>query len=118
AFKLLRRLGEFSSRLPAKAAFRWQYRLTYHLRVQAMHHWKFGPVNAPTYLFRTHEFPQSSAELTWGNLAKHLEIIPVGGTHLSILRPPARETLCRQFLKALNAAGHSSAQPKTTMAAQ
>src|SRR5262249_39197357 len=116
AFRLIRRLGELSTRLPARVAFRWQYRLTYHLRVQAMFRWTIGAVDVPTYLFRTDEFPQSSAAATWGNLAKQLEIIPVGGTHFTILRPPGRETLCRQFLKAVNAAGHTIAQPKATIA--
>jgi acyl-coenzyme A synthetase/AMP-(fatty) acid ligase/thioesterase domain-containing protein len=117
AFKALSWFGELSRRLPAKAAFRWQYRINYHLRVQAMHRFPIAPIDAPTYLFRTDEFPQASAQSTWGKLAKHLEIIPVGGTHMSILRPPARETLCRQFLRAVNAAGKASAQPNTSMAA-
>jgi thioesterase domain-containing protein len=91
-------------------AFRWQYRINYHLRVQAMYRSAIGPTDAPTYLFRTDEFPQSSASSTWGKLARHLEIIPVGGTHLSVLRPPARETLCRQLLQAVNAAQNARAQ--------
>jgi thioesterase domain-containing protein len=108
AFAALRWFGELSGRLPANAAFRWQYRINYHLRVQAMHRSSIGPIDAPTCLFRTDEFPQASAQSTWGKLAKHLEVIPVGGTHMSILRPPARETLCRQFLKAVNNAATTS----------
>jgi acyl-coenzyme A synthetase/AMP-(fatty) acid ligase/thioesterase domain-containing protein len=108
AFAALRWFGELSRRLPANAAFRWQYRINYHLRVQAMHRSAIGPIDAPTCLFRTDEFPQAAAQSTWGKLAKHLEIIPVGGTHMSILRPPARETLCRQFLKAVNSAATTS----------
>jgi acyl-coenzyme A synthetase/AMP-(fatty) acid ligase/thioesterase domain-containing protein len=118
AFKALRWFGELSRRLPAKAAFRWQYRINYHLRVQAMHRFSIGPIDAPTWLFRTDEFPQSSAQSTWGRLAKHLEIIPVGGTHMSILRPPARERLCRQFLRAVNTAMSTSPQPTATIAAE
>ena len=118
AFGALRWFGELSRRLPAKTAFRWQYRINYHLRVQAMHRSSIGAIDAPTYLFRTDEFPQSSAQSTWGELAKHLEIIPVGGAHMSILRPPARETLCRHFLKAVNAAASTSPQPTATIAAE
>jgi acyl-coenzyme A synthetase/AMP-(fatty) acid ligase/thioesterase domain-containing protein len=116
AFGTLRRLGDLATRLPAKAAFRWQYRLSYHLRVQAMYRWALEPVSAPIYLFRTDEFPQSSAQSTWGALAKHLEITSVGGTHLSILRPPEREILCRKFLKAVHAANAGS--PHRSMAAE
>jgi thioesterase domain-containing protein len=118
AFGALRWFGELSGKLPATAAFRWQYRINYHLRVQAMHRFPIGPIDAPTYLFRTDEFPPASAQSTWGRLAKHLEIIPVGGTHMSILRPPARETLCRQFLKAVNAATSTNPQPTATIAAE
>jgi acyl-coenzyme A synthetase/AMP-(fatty) acid ligase/thioesterase domain-containing protein len=104
AFGILRRIGELTSLLPAPTAFKRHYYLNYHLRVQSRHGWRLKPVQAPTYLFRTNEFPQSSALSTWGALASHLEIVPVGGTHFSILRPPAREVLCQQFLKAINAA--------------
>lgn len=118
AFGTLRRLGELATRLPAKASFRWQYRLNYHLRVQAMYRWTLEPVAAPIYLFRTDEFPHSSAHSTWGTLAKNLEILSVGGTHLSILRPPAREILCRQFLKAVNGARNTTDVAAATIAAE
>jgi acyl-coenzyme A synthetase/AMP-(fatty) acid ligase/thioesterase domain-containing protein len=104
AFGVLREIGELTARLPAPTAFKRHYHLNYHLRVQSRHAWTLKPIQAPTYLFRTNEFPESSALSTWGVLASHLEIIPVGGTHFSILRPPAREVLCQQFLKAINAA--------------
>jgi acyl-coenzyme A synthetase/AMP-(fatty) acid ligase/thioesterase domain-containing protein len=118
AFRTLRRFGQLAARLPAKTAFRCHYHLNYHLRVQAMYRWAFNPVDAPIYLFRTDEFPQSSAVSSWGALAEHLEIIPVGGTHLSILRPPAREMICRQFLKVVNAAAKTTEPPKPNAAAK
>ncbi len=104
AFGVLHGIGELTSLLPAPTAFKRHYHLNYHLRVQSRHSWMLKPIQAPTYLFRTDEFPQSSALSTWGVLANHLEIISVGGTHFSILRPPAREILCQQFLKAINVA--------------
>jgi acyl-CoA synthetase (AMP-forming)/AMP-acid ligase II/thioesterase domain-containing protein len=118
AFRILRRLGELAKRLPAKIAFRWQYRINYHLRVQAMYRWALKPVAAPIYLFRTDEFPQTSAQSTWGALAKQLQIVSVGGTHLSILRPPARELLCREFLKAVNGARNTTDAATTSIAAE
>jgi acyl-coenzyme A synthetase/AMP-(fatty) acid ligase/thioesterase domain-containing protein len=104
AFRALRRIGELAALLPAPAAFKCHYHLNYHLRVQAMYRWPIERIEAPVYLFRTDEFPQSAVRSTWAALTKQLEVIPVGGTHFSILRPPARENLCRQFLKAVNAA--------------
>ena len=103
AFGILQRLGELAVRLPAEAAFRFYYHLNYHLRVQALYRWAPQPVDAPTYLFRTNEFPLSAAHC-WEPFAKPLEIISVGGMHFTILRPPAREELCQQFLRAVNAA--------------
>jgi acyl-coenzyme A synthetase/AMP-(fatty) acid ligase/thioesterase domain-containing protein len=113
AFRVLRRFGELVALLPATVAFKGHYHLNYHLRVQAMYRWALKPVQAPIYLFRTNEFPESAARSTWGALANRLEVISVGGTHLSILRPPARELLCRQFLTAVNAA-RDAARPAIT----
>jgi amino acid adenylation domain-containing protein len=108
AFWVLRRLGELAAHLPAKAAFRFYYHLNYHLRVQAMYRWVPQPVDAPVYLFRTDELPPSAAR-SWDPIAKQLEVISVGGKHFTILRPPAREALCRQFLRAVNAARSKAA---------
>ena len=104
AFKILYRYGELARRFPATTAFRSQYRLNYYLRVQAMRRWPLQPVQAPIFLFRTDQFAEASIGPTWGVLAKTLDVIAVGGTHLSILRPPAREALCRQFLRTVNSA--------------
>jgi len=115
AFGILQKYGELAQRFPATTAFRSQYRLNYHLRVQAMHRWPLQPVKAPLYLFRTDQFAEASIGPTWGALAKNLEIIAVGGTHLSILRPPAREILCRQLLKTVNSA-RTAVSPATIAA--
>jgi acyl-CoA synthetase (AMP-forming)/AMP-acid ligase II/thioesterase domain-containing protein/acyl carrier protein len=116
AFGILQRLGELAVRLPAEAAFRFYYHLNYHLRVQALYRWAPQPVDAPTYLFRTNEFPLSAAHC-WEPFAKPLEIISVGGMHFTILRPPAREELCQQFLRAVNAARSKSEAPAVVPAA-
>jgi thioesterase domain-containing protein len=102
AFGTLHRLGEWAARLPAKAVFRFYYHLNYHLRVEAMYRWVPQPVDAPVYLFRTEELPLSAAH-SWDPIAKQLDIISVGGKHFTILRPPAREALCRHFLNTVNA---------------
>jgi acyl-coenzyme A synthetase/AMP-(fatty) acid ligase/thioesterase domain-containing protein len=116
AFRILRRLGEVAARLPAEAAFRFYYHLNYHLRVQAMYRWTPRSVDAPIYLFRTNEFPLQAAH-RWDDFAKQLEIVSVGGMHFSILRPPAREALCRQFLRAVNAAGSKAEEVTVNPAA-
>jgi amino acid adenylation domain-containing protein len=113
AFRPLRQFGRLASLLPATAAFTCYYHLNYQLRVQAMRRSPLRPSAAPTYLFRTDEFSVQAAESTWGGLAADLKVISVGGAHLSVLRPPARENLCRQFLQAVHAA-RPPAQAATT----
>jgi acyl-coenzyme A synthetase/AMP-(fatty) acid ligase/thioesterase domain-containing protein len=103
AFGLLGRIGNLASRLPAATAFKFHYRLSYQLRALAMYRWRLQPIQAAVHLFQTDEFASAAAE-SWAALAKHLQVISVGGSHFSILRSPAREILCREFLKAVNCA--------------
>ena len=106
AFRLLGRIGDLANRLPAATAFKFHYRLGYQLRALAMYRWRLQPIQATIHLFQTDEFASAAAE-SWTALARHLEIVSVGGSHFSILRSPAREVLCREFLKAINSAeGH------------
>jgi acyl-coenzyme A synthetase/AMP-(fatty) acid ligase/thioesterase domain-containing protein len=111
AFRLLSLLGHLANRLPATAAFKFHYHLSYHLRAHAMYRWRPKSVQAAIHLFQTDEFAAASTE-SWKALANHLEIVPVGGSHFSILRSPEREILCRKFLEALSAAGRDSALPR------
>jgi non-ribosomal peptide synthetase component F/thioesterase domain-containing protein len=104
SFGLLRRLGHLANRLPATTAFKFHYHLNYQLRSLAMYRWRLKSIQAPTYLFQTDEFASVAVE-SWKALATDLEVIPVGGSHFSILRSPAREILCRKFLKALGSSG-------------
>jgi thioesterase domain-containing protein len=71
-----------------------------------MYRWRLQPIPATIHLFQTDEFASAAAE-SWTALARHLEVVSVGGSHFSILRSPAREVLCREFLKAINSSeGH------------
>jgi amino acid adenylation domain-containing protein len=101
-FGALRLFGLIAAALPAGAGFKLRYHLNYQLRVRSRHRWMFGAHDADTYLFRTDEFSEQAAQASWGGLSSRLTVVPVGGEHLSILRPPAREVLCRQFLNAVN----------------
>jgi len=103
AFRTLRLFGHLTALLPANAAFKCHYHLNYQLRVQAMRRWPLGSLAAPVTLFRTDEFSTESVAAAWGGLAADLKVASVGGGHLSILRPPAREHLCRHFLRAVHA---------------
>jgi thioesterase domain-containing protein len=104
AFSALRCLGRATRWLTPKRGFKLKHQLNYHLRVHALQGWNRRPVEAPVFLFHTDEFAPKLAESTWRAVAKHLQLVPVGGSHFSILLPPERERLCRQFLKIVNAA--------------
>jgi acyl-coenzyme A synthetase/AMP-(fatty) acid ligase/thioesterase domain-containing protein len=103
AFGLLGRIGDLANRLPATTAFKFHYRLSYQLRALAMYRWRLQPIQATIHLFQTDEFASAAAE-SWTALAKHLEVVSIGGSHFSILRSPAREVLCQHFLKAISSA--------------
>jgi thioesterase domain-containing protein len=101
---LLKMVGGLINVLPAQLAFEMNYHLTYQLRVQSRRNWTPTPLQAPTYLFRTEEFSPQAAQATWGHLTNKLEVISVGGDHWSVLQPPLRERLCREFVAAVNTA--------------
>jgi acyl-coenzyme A synthetase/AMP-(fatty) acid ligase/thioesterase domain-containing protein len=101
AFGLLRAIGGLASYLPATAAFKFHYHLSYQLRALAMYRWRLTSIPADIHLFQTDEFASAAAE-SWKPLARRLRIISVGGSHFSILRSPGREVLCREFLKAIS----------------
>ena len=103
AFRTLRLIGRLADRLPATAAFIFHYHLSYHLRALAMYRWRLEPIGATIHLFQTDEFA-AAAVRSWEALAQKLKIISIGGSHLAILRPPAREILCREFLAAIGSA--------------
>jgi acyl-coenzyme A synthetase/AMP-(fatty) acid ligase/thioesterase domain-containing protein len=106
AFRLLRAIGDLATYLPAAAAFKFHYHLNYELRSLAMYRWRLKPVAAEMHLFQTDEFAAAAVE-SWTALADRLEVGSVGGSHLSVLRSPAREILCRQLLKAISSADRS-----------
>ena len=107
AFRVLSLIGHLANHLSATAAFKFHYHLNYQLRALAMYRWRLQPVAAELHLFQTNEFASAAAE-SWKTLSRRLEVTSVGGSHFSILRSPAREILCREFLKAVSATQDSS----------
>jgi thioesterase domain-containing protein len=112
AFRFLSLLGRLANYLPANAAFKFHYHLSYQLRALAMYRWRLKHVPTAIHLFQTDEFASAAAGY-WKSLARQLEVIGVGGSHFSILRSPAREILCRHFLKAISSADSDPVQQLT-----
>lgn len=103
AYRSLRLIGRLANCLPATARFVFHYHLSYHLRALAMYRWRLKPIGATIHLFQTDEFAAAAVQ-SWKALARELKIASVGGSHLAILRPPAREILCKEFLAAIGSA--------------
>lgn len=90
--------------LPAKASFILKFRLVVELRVQARRKWKPSPLPVPTWLFRSDQFSTAAPDHHWSAVAARLKIVPIGGSHLSMLEPPFSAILCNEFLEAVRMA--------------
>ena len=100
---LLRQAGS-RVRLPARAAFVFQSQLVALLRGKALRMDVVRPLQLPTTLFRSDEYFEVLPDHGWGDLAKKLVVLPVGGDHLTMLQPPFQQSLCDKFMRAVSLA--------------
>jgi len=107
-FPLLRSFHKATSMLPPKAAFRTHLHLIEQLRMYACRRWAPAVLDHPVCLFRSDELPDSP-DFGWGKLCPRLEIVPIGGTHDSLLYPPDRDVLCEKIV------GKLQSSPDTPM---
>jgi oxalate---CoA ligase len=102
AFWLLRQMGELAAKPESKAAFRFLFYLNTELRLGSLRKWKLGSLAIPITLFRSDEFSPELPDHGWGTKCSQVRIIPVGGSHLSLLTQT--DELCRCFLQAVEEA--------------
>jgi len=99
---LLREIGELSLRMRFTSGF--ASRLMLRTRLAAMNKSESKALQVPAYLFRSDEFVPEAKDFNWGQLCGQLQVIPVGGSHLTLFESPNFETLTRAFLEAVLAA--------------
>jgi acyl-coenzyme A synthetase/AMP-(fatty) acid ligase/thioesterase domain-containing protein len=100
-FETLHMINRRASLLPSKAALALRWHLTEQLRIEALSGWKPKPLDVPTFLFRSADAWIEMPDYGWSELCPSIRVIPVGGSHFSVLEPPHLESLSRQFIEAL-----------------
>jgi oxalate---CoA ligase len=101
AFRVLKLVGALEMRLPEKQAFILNNAINWRLRTEALRRLRLGPFNFGLTLFRS-EDPQSSQDYGWGAQCRNLTVIPVGGSHETMMSEPFLEELCAQFKNAVH----------------
>lgn len=101
---LVRQIPEESRlRLLDESALLTLVRIVY-ANAQAVHRYVPQPYLQRLTLFRATEQPEVSGHdrtLGWGTLAKDIQLHPVPGNHLSLLKPPHVQTLAQQLSECL-----------------
>jgi acyl-CoA synthetase (AMP-forming)/AMP-acid ligase II/pimeloyl-ACP methyl ester carboxylesterase len=100
-FRVLRLIGRLMDVLNSKAAFEFQFRLTYELRQDALRKWEVSAAPIPITLFRSREFCSELPDYGWARKAAEVTVIPIPESHLEL---PQNEELCRRFLESIREA--------------
>lgn len=104
AFGPLKILGRLATRLPAKRAFTIEFMLNTRLRTRSLHRLHLKPLELPITLYRSSEHPSTLLDNGWSAYCDRVAVVPIGGTHHSILEPPFLDSLRKRFLEAVEAA--------------
>jgi acyl-CoA synthetase (AMP-forming)/AMP-acid ligase II/thioesterase domain-containing protein/acyl carrier protein len=106
AFRTLKVIGRFQTRLPEKQAFTLDSAINWRLRTESLRRLHLKSLEAPVTLFRSDEGRQST-DYGWSAICRRLTVIPIGGTHETMMSHPALEYLCKQFQDAVESSSHS-----------
>ena len=96
-------MGQTAMLLSGKHAFSIEHELKTQLRTNSLFRSQLKHVQAPTTLFRSDEMFLASPDYGWRAKCSQLTVIPIGGTHHSMLEPPRLDNLCTRFLEAVDA---------------
>jgi oxalate---CoA ligase len=107
AFKTLKLIGRFETLLPEKQAFTLDSAINWRLRTESLRRLHLRSLEAHLTLFRSDE-GLSSTDYGWSALCSRLTVIPIGGTHETMMSHPTLDSLCRQFQDAVEAASFSA----------
>jgi acyl-CoA synthetase (AMP-forming)/AMP-acid ligase II/thioesterase domain-containing protein len=107
AYRALKVVGRLEALLPAKQAFTLDSAINWRLRTESLRRLRLQSIEAPLTLFRSDE-GLSSSDYGWSSLCRNLTVVPVGGTHETMMSHPILENLCRQFQHAVELASLGS----------
>ena len=99
---LLRLMGGFAMLFPRKVAFVFHQQLVVQLRSNSRRGLVLKPLNVPTTLFLSDQ--NLSSRRAWNDICSQLTVLEVGGSHLSITRPPYSGVLRERLVEAVQGA--------------
>ena len=104
AFRTLKMIGKSARFLPPKSAFTLKFILNERLRAMSIRRLHFEPTPVPITLYRSND--DASPDKGWSALGSRVTVVPIGGSHKSMLGPPFLDILCKRILQAVeNALG-------------
>jgi nonribosomal peptide synthetase DhbF len=94
--------------LPPGRAHSFKLRLCAALRIKHVFQWSPMPLDGPITLFRSDD-PNLGSESTqgWAKVCSSLNVVPIGGNHLTILEQPQLNLLSGCFIEAIDAVQRS-----------
>jgi acyl-coenzyme A synthetase/AMP-(fatty) acid ligase/thioesterase domain-containing protein/acyl carrier protein len=101
---LLRHLPSLAKRFPAGIATRLLLILNGTLRARALNNFTVSKFDHPATLFRSTDFFEESSDNGWYEVCPQLAIVPIYGTHISMIAHPHRAALAERILEAVAAA--------------
>jgi acyl-coenzyme A synthetase/AMP-(fatty) acid ligase/thioesterase domain-containing protein/acyl carrier protein len=81
------------------------------LKGRALDNLTLSKLDHPAVLFRSTEFIRVSPDYGWSNVCSQLTIVPIGGTHYTMLDSPLRQILAERLLKTVSEAEAAAAIP-------
>jgi oxalate---CoA ligase len=113
AYRPLKMIGRLSSWLPVKWGFTIEFMLNFRLRSRSLARLKLTPLQVPITLYRPDSGSSVPSDNGWSAYCSKLTVVPVGGTHHSMLTAPFVGELCARFTEAVESIdlhpGHAAA---------
>ena len=101
---VLSSLHTWTKRLPPSMAVRLPRNYDRELRRRGLNHFGFSRLDHPATLFRSTEYTQEFPDNGWSEVCPQLTIVPIDGTHSSMLVSPYRAVLAERLLETVAAA--------------
>ena len=114
ALPVMRAISNLAMLLPPRITFRVHLDIVAELRLRALHAmWKsdIKPLHVPVTLFRSDQYTSDSPDFGCVEVCAKLDVVSIGGSHISLIEPPYRAILCDHFLEAVSRAFGSQNHP-------
>jgi acyl-CoA synthetase (AMP-forming)/AMP-acid ligase II/thioesterase domain-containing protein len=101
---MLRVLYNWTMRVPTSIGVGLPRNYDRELRRRALHHFRPSRLDHPATLFRSAEYIKESPDNGWSDVCPQLTIVPIDGTHSSMLASPCRAVLAERLFETVTAA--------------